>query len=192
MDDHFAPVDECAGCGVKYASAVDLETDSVSSLSSGKSIKQVKEKKSTVQCPFCREEIQEAAVRCKHCKEDLNKNSNISNKKKTSPWMFVIAGITSIFIIIVINASSNYSSYMEQAEKAGVGVGPSYFMESVEKQVAQDAVKEYYIVSKHGDYMDQCVQAGFVSAAFLQANDEVNYKEWKEREETVCYLAERM
>ena len=190
MDDHFAPADECAGCGVKYVSVIDHETNSVPSLSSSKIIKQVKERKSTVQCPLCREEIQATAVKCKHCKEDLNKSSNISNKGKTSPLIFIGAGIIGVFIIIVINAGSNYSGYMDRAEKAGVG--STSFLESVERQVAQDAVKEYYIVSKHGDYMDKCVQAGFVSAAFLQANDEVKYKEWKEREETVCYLAERM
>jgi hypothetical protein len=62
-------------------------------------------------------------------------------------------------------------------------------MESIEDQVAQDAVKQYEIAARQGDAMQKCVQAGFVSAAYLQAKDESNYNLWKAKEKVDCALA---
>lgn len=55
-------------------------------------------------------------------------------------------------------------------------------MKRIEHQVALDAIKQFQIALRHGTAMDVYVQAGLVSAAFLQANDEENYKKWKEIE----------
>lgn len=52
-------------------------------------------------------------------------------------------------------------------------------LQKIENQVATDAVKQYEIAKKNGSAMDAYVQAGIVAAAFLQANDEENYKKWK-------------
>ena len=56
-------------------------------------------------------------------------------------------------------------------------------LDKIENQVATDAVKQYEIAKKNGSAMDAYVQAGIVAAAFLQANDEENYKKWKKIEE---------
>lgn len=56
-------------------------------------------------------------------------------------------------------------------------------MQRIETQVATDAVKEYDIAKRNGSAMDAYVQASFVAAAFLQANDEYSYKKWKAIEE---------
>ncbi|WP_074406093.1 hypothetical protein [Aquimarina megaterium] len=53
----------------------------------------------------------------------------------------------------------------------------------IEIQVANDAVKQYEIAKRNGSAMDAYVQAGLVTAAYLQANDERNYKKWKKIEE---------
>lgn len=52
-------------------------------------------------------------------------------------------------------------------------------MDKIENQVALDAEKQYEIAKRNGSDLDAYVQAGLVCAAYLQANDEVNYKKWK-------------
>ena len=55
-------------------------------------------------------------------------------------------------------------------------------LQKIENQVAADAVKQYEIAKRSGSAMDAYVQAGMAAAAFLQANDEKNYKKWKDIE----------
>ena len=62
-------------------------------------------------------------------------------------------------------------------------------MSKIEHQVAADAVNQYNIAKRQGDAMQICVQAGFVSAAYLQAKDEQNYQAWKRTEATDCKRA---
>ena len=58
-------------------------------------------------------------------------------------------------------------------------------LDKIEQQVAADSVKQYEIAKRNGSAMDAYVQASLVAAAYLQANDEPNYKKWKaiEKEE---------
>ena len=43
-------------------------------------------KATMVKCPFCKEEIQEGAIKCKHCGEVLNKNAYVgTNTSPTKP-----------------------------------------------------------------------------------------------------------
>jgi len=62
-------------------------------------------------------------------------------------------------------------------------------MQQIENQVAEDAVKQYNIAKEQGDKMQICVQAGFASAAFLQAKDKENYNKWKAIEKSDCEAA---
>jgi|ERR1035437_219781 hypothetical protein len=62
-------------------------------------------------------------------------------------------------------------------------------MQEIENKVASDAVEQYRIAERQGDKMQICVQAGFVSAAYLQAKDEANYRTWKETEKQTCAAA---
>lgn len=62
-------------------------------------------------------------------------------------------------------------------------------LENIEKQVATDSVDQYNIAKKQGDPMMVCVQAGFVSAAYLQAKDDANYNKWKDIEKADCSKA---
>lgn len=62
-------------------------------------------------------------------------------------------------------------------------------LQGVYDQVASDAVKEFEIAVRNGTPMDKCVQAGLVTAAYLQAHDEENYRRWKQTEATACVAA---
>jgi hypothetical protein len=52
-------------------------------------------------------------------------------------------------------------------------------MQTIENQVAADAVKQYEIAKNNGSPMDAYIHAGMVAVAYLQAKDEANYKKWK-------------
>lgn len=62
-------------------------------------------------------------------------------------------------------------------------------MDSTYDKVSSDMVAQYDIAKKQGDAMQTCVQAGMVSAAYLQAKDEAKYNEWKAIEKTDCKAA---
>ena len=62
-------------------------------------------------------------------------------------------------------------------------------MDSTYDKVSSDMVAQYDIAKKQGDPIQTCVQAGMVSAAYLQAKDEAKYDEWKAIEKTDCKAA---
>ena len=62
-------------------------------------------------------------------------------------------------------------------------------MDDIYQQVADDAVKQYGIVSRNGSAIDRCVHAGMVTAAFAQAKDEARYAQWKDIERRDCRAA---
>ncbi len=59
-------------------------------------------------------------------------------------------------------------------------------MQSVNEKVISDAKREYQIASSSGTPVDRCVHAGLVAAAYLQAQDQSNYQQWKMREDSDC------
>ena len=58
--------------------------------------------------------------------------------------------------------------------------------DTIYSQVSSDAVQQYEITKRNGNKTDICVQAGLVSAAYLQAKDEPNYQKWKQIENSDC------
>ncbi len=52
-------------------------------------------------------------------------------------------------------------------------------MRRISRDVAAKAVREYEIAKRNGSAIDAYVHAGLAAAAFLQAEDEDNYKKWK-------------
>ena len=62
-------------------------------------------------------------------------------------------------------------------------------LDTIKNQVAEDSVRQYNIAKSQGDLIQICVQAGMVSAAYLQANDQSNYNRWKRIEKEDCRAA---
>jgi hypothetical protein len=63
------------------------------------------------------------------------------------------------------------------------------YLDDMQVKVAEDAVAQYRIAERSGTMIDRCVQAGFVTAAWLQAQDEAQYSEWKGVELSDCKAA---
>jgi hypothetical protein len=59
-------------------------------------------------------------------------------------------------------------------------------MQKNNNQVADDFVKQYGIARRNGTAIDVCLAASLVSAAYLQAKDEPNYRHWKDIEKSDC------
>lgn len=76
------------------------------------------------------------------------------------------------------------TSTLDQDPNAGADASSIY------RRVAADAVAQYRIVERsRGSALDLCVQAGLVAAAYLQAQNESQYREWKGVERRNCRIA---
>ena len=116
-------------------------------------------------CPHCQKEVDLKATKCAHCQSDMR------NWFLRHPILDVLLVLVSIWII---------------SDSGSTGTSS---MNSLYNSVATDAVKQYEIAARQGDKIQICVQAGLVSAAYLQAKDETNYQAWKATEKKVCERA---
>jgi len=62
-------------------------------------------------------------------------------------------------------------------------------MQDISDQVAKDAEDQFAMVQNSGTPIDKCVQAGMVSAAYLQAKRSDKYDHWKTIERGLCASA---
>ena len=94
----------------------------------------------------------------------------------------VIFIITTLLIFISCEKIKNIAkeSFSNSVEKE---------MDMIYRQVINDSVEQLEIVMKGGSSIDICVQAGMVSAAFLQAKDEEGYLTAKKFEKKACNAA---
>ncbi len=120
-------------------------------------------------CSSCGKELSDKAVMCPNCQTMIK---NIKNEKSSKTRIITIIAI--IFIVIG-GISSSFSELSLETD-----------LKNIENQVVEDAIEQYNIAARQGDEIQICVQAGFVTAALLQAKDEVRYNEWKEIERKAC------
>lgn len=103
----------------------------------------------------------------------------MDTKRKEEPSAGIWA--TAAFILIV----GGYWMY-------SITIGPAIAHDqeqSINTQVAQDAMDQYQIAVKGGNKAQICVQAQMVSAALLQAKEEDLYLKWVDTEKQQCARA---
>ena len=65
-----------------------------------------------MECPFCKEEIKEGAVKCKHCGSELgptisNQDAcNIHPENKSSIWMAIISMVLGVICMLALFGDS--------------------------------------------------------------------------------------
>ena len=150
-------------------------------------------------CPFCAEEIQDAAVVCKHCKRELATPKDASDHKsfqltagKAPATATSSRNLVGVLILGALMAwfwfgggLGMFTTTVYEAQKPAA----QNMMNDIYKKVATDAVDQYNITKRNGTAIDICVHAGMVSAAYLQGKDEANYTIWKATEAADCKAA---
>lgn len=120
-----------------------------------------------IKCSSCDNEISQKAPTCPKCGHPNEKAKHLSGAQ-------VLASLALAGGLIWFLAGG------------GLEMQAARDMQKIENQVAADAVRQYEIAQREGNPMQMCVQAGLVSAAYLQAKDETNYQKWKRIEGEDC------
>lgn len=120
-----------------------------------------------VKCGGCEKDISPKAAACPTCGHPNDKAKHLSGAN-------VLGALITLGVFIWWMAPSGGSKVM---------------MDSVSDQVAKDAVQQYEMAQRSGDKIQICVHAGMVSAAYMQAKDEVNYQNWLRTEKRDCAAA---
>ena len=113
--------------------------------------------------------------------ENLSKAKDITKNQKNK---------IAVVVIILIVGFSFAGIFMWYGLVGGLQKQAAKNLNGIYGNVAADAMTQYEITKRNGNAIDVCIHAGLVSAAFLQAKDEVNYKKWKEIEGGDCARAE--
>lgn len=121
-------------------------------------------------CKECNEEISNKAESCPKCGHPNEKAKHLSGGQ-----VFGAFALMGLFIWFFSGG--------------GLDNQVAHEMQKIENKVAADAVDQYQIAKRQGNSMQVCVQAGLVSAAYLQAKDEPNYQQWKKTESEDCRRA---
>lgn len=107
-------------------------------------------------------------------------NSYYDNHKISTDGKNIIVGTLSLIVFIGVGWYFVGGGLETQTAKN---------MDDIYQKVASDAVEQYRIAERQGDKIQICVQAGLVSASYLQAKDESSYRNWKDIEDMACKRA---
>lgn len=109
--------------------------------------------------------------------QELKTENKKSDEKKNTRAII-------IFVVFIIFAWYLFENSAGKIEKR-----TSSTMDDIYQKVASDAVQQYRIAERQGDKIQICVQAMQVSAAYLQAQNESSYRNWKDIEKIDCRQA---
>ncbi|MBC7807578.1 MAG: hypothetical protein H7145_15685 [Akkermansiaceae bacterium] len=135
----------------------------------------------TKKCLFCAETIQAEAKICRFC----NRNLTATESAKHESFKMTKDPNTgkSVVFLLILGAWAWWQF------GGGFNMSVQRDVQNIHNTVAADFEKQYGIANRSGNAMDSCVQAGIVSAAYLQAKDDANYQKWKEIEKSDCARA---
>jgi len=119
------------------------------------------------------------------CRWRCTVDVNISKRNLIGIIILIIVGT----VLFVVTSSKDYQTALYQTQQEINAPAQQKFMQDIHNKVVSDAVTQYGIARRNGTPMDVCVQAGLVSAAYLQAQDETGYKRAKETEKADCARA---
>ena len=111
-------------------------------------------------CRECQKEVAATALKCPNC--------GVANPTATP----AVRAITGALTLVLFGAIIWF-----------------FYGGGLQSKVASDFTDQYNIAKASGTAMDQCVHAGLVSAAYLQAEDHANYDKWKAIENSDCSTA---
>jgi len=99
--------------------------------------------------------------------------------------------VTILFLVSFIGVSMAIEEKKDEIRQmlSGTSSRVSNTLQNIQNKVASDSVSQYNMAKRQGNKIQICVQAGMVSAAYLQANDDYNYNKWKAIEESDCSSA---
>jgi hypothetical protein len=124
----------------------------------------------TIKCENCSNEISEKAATCPKCGHPNKKAAHLS---RGQIFLYLIAAGGGLWWWV----------------GGGFDHQVAHDMKKIENQVATDFVDQYNIAKRQGDVMQVCIQAGIVTAAYLQAKNEESYQHWKRVEAVDCERA---
>lgn len=123
-----------------------------------------------------------ALIKCHECGTEVSTDAKTCPKCGATPRTAInkLASVITLIFVLAIGWYFFGGGLEQQAQSD---------MSKIEHQVAADAVRQYNIAKSGGTATDLCVHAGMVSASFLQAKDEQNYRVWKKIEAADCEKA---
>jgi type VI protein secretion system component VasK len=137
-------------------------------------------------CKDCNKEVSTEARKCPHCGRPIKPFFTVGKILMTA--LLVLLGL--LFMSqkqADDNAAAIDARYKETMDNVRSVTGRD--IDGIYDQVAEDAVRQYDIARRQGDVMQICVQAGFVTAGYLQAKNEDKYNRWKSIEKDDCKRA---
>ena len=153
-----------------------------------------------IYCPHCNEELEVSAksgdtVKCVECERPLVVTNQLikayeqaqpqeekAKNHKGSGGLFIIV-VLGLFVFSVMSENDEPKT---QTTEVNIPKTAEQYMQDNAYKVAADYIEKYEIALIQGDEIQICVQAGLVSAAFLNAKDQEQYNKWKSIEANRC------